>query len=157
MINSISPKFLALLLAVLTTSLNAADLLVAMGGGGTVERYESATGKHVGTFISRIERPNALAFGPDGALYVATGAVGGATGLLLDDFLIGPFGDNEDSHWLAANNAAFPVSLVASLPGVFAVTAVVSVRQIHIDFERESISRAEAAGPAAEPASESLK
>jgi hypothetical protein len=38
------------------------------------------------------------------------------TGLLLDDFLIGPFGDNEDSHWLAANNAAFPVSLVASLP-----------------------------------------
>lgn len=38
------------------------------------------------------------------------------TGLLLDDFLIGPFGDNDDPHWLAANNAAFPVSLVASLP-----------------------------------------
>ena len=38
------------------------------------------------------------------------------TGLLLDDFLIGPFGDNDDSHWLAANNATFPVSLVLSLP-----------------------------------------
>jgi DNA-binding beta-propeller fold protein YncE len=78
MIHSISPKLLALLLAVLTTSLNAADLLVAMSGGGTVERYDSVTGKHVGTFISRIDQPNALAFGPDGALYVATGAVGGA-------------------------------------------------------------------------------
>ena len=38
------------------------------------------------------------------------------TGLLLDDFLIGPYGDNDDSHWLAANNATFPVSLVLSLP-----------------------------------------
>ena len=38
------------------------------------------------------------------------------TGLLLDDFLIGPFGDSDDSHWLAANNATFPVSLVLSLP-----------------------------------------
>ena len=38
------------------------------------------------------------------------------TGLLLDDFLIGPFGINDDSHWLAANNAAFPVSLVLGLP-----------------------------------------
>lgn len=45
----------------------------------------------------------------------------------------------------------------AALLGVFAVTAVVSVRQIHIDFEREAINRAEAAGPAAEPGSESLK
>ncbi len=68
----------ALLVAVLTTSLDAADLLIAMSGGGTVERYESATGQHMGTFIHRIDRPNALAFGPDGALYVATGAVGGA-------------------------------------------------------------------------------
>ena len=38
------------------------------------------------------------------------------TGLLLDDFLIGPFGINDNSHWLAENNAAFPVSLVLSLP-----------------------------------------
>ena len=77
MMNSITPKSLAFLLAVLATNLPAADLLVAMSGGGTVERYDSITGKHGGTFIPRVERPNALAFGPDGALYVATGAVGG--------------------------------------------------------------------------------
>ena len=101
MINSISPKLLALLLAVLTTNLNAADLLVAMSGGGTVERYDSATGRHVGTFISRIDQPNALAFGPDGALYVATGVVGGAgavkkfngvTGRFLGNFISVPAG-----------------------------------------------------------------
>ena len=69
---------ISIFLTVLATNVNAADLLVAMSGGGTVERYDSVTGKHVGTFISRIDQPNALAFGPDGALYVATGAVGGA-------------------------------------------------------------------------------
>ena len=101
MINPISPKLLALLLAVLTTNLNAADLLVAMSGGGTVERYESATGRHVGTFINRIDQPNALAYGPDGALYVATGTVGGAgavkkfngvTGRFLGNFISVPAG-----------------------------------------------------------------
>ena len=101
MINPISPKLLALLLAVLTTNLNAADLLVAMSGGGTVERFESATGRHMGTLINGIERPNALAFGPDGALYVATGAVGGAgavkkfngvTGRFLGNFISVPAG-----------------------------------------------------------------
>jgi DNA-binding beta-propeller fold protein YncE len=97
----ISSQVFALLLTVLATNLNAADLLVAMSGGGTVERYDSVTGKHVGTFISRIERPNALAFGPDGALYVASGAVGGpgavkkfhgVTGRLLGDFISVPAG-----------------------------------------------------------------
>jgi WD40 repeat protein len=101
MINPISPKLLALLLAVLTTNLNAADLLVAMSGGGTVERYESATGRHVGTFINRIDQPNALAYGPDGALDVATGTVGGAgavkkfngvTGRFLGNFISVPAG-----------------------------------------------------------------
>jgi hypothetical protein len=47
------------------------------------------------------------------------------TGLLLDDFLIGPFGDNEDPHWLAANKAAFPVSLVVSLPEEVTADSVV--------------------------------
>ena len=92
---------ISFLFALLTTSLDAADLLVAMSGGGTVERYESATGQHVGTFIHRIDRPNALAFGPDGALYVATGSVGGAgavkkfhgvTGRFLGDFIAVPAG-----------------------------------------------------------------
>jgi len=68
------------LLAGLTASLHAADLLVVMNGSGTVERYETATGRHVGTFIRGVERPNALAFGPDDALYVGTGAVGGRGG-----------------------------------------------------------------------------
>ena len=78
MIHFISPHLFVLILTLLATNLNAADLLVAMGGSGTVERFESATGRHMGTLINGIERPNALAFGPDGALYVATGAVGGA-------------------------------------------------------------------------------
>ena len=91
----------ALFFALLATSLNAADLLVAMSGGGTVERYDSSTGRHVGTYINRIERPNALAFGPDGAMYVATGAIGGAgavkkfhavTGRFLGDFIAVPAG-----------------------------------------------------------------
>ena len=38
------------------------------------------------------------------------------TGLLLDDFLIGPFGLADDSPWLAENNVTLPVSLVLSLP-----------------------------------------
>ncbi len=41
------PPLLALLFAMLGTGLNAADLLVAMSGGGTVERYDFATGRHV--------------------------------------------------------------------------------------------------------------
>ncbi len=38
------------------------------------------------------------------------------TGLLLDDFLIGPLGAGDDPHWLAANNVAFPVDLVLTWP-----------------------------------------
>ena len=91
----------ALLLAGLASKPHAADMLVAMPGSGTVERYETATGRHVGTFLRGIERPNALAFGPDGLLYVGTGAVGGpgavkkfdaVTGRFLGDFVLIPPG-----------------------------------------------------------------
>lgn len=101
MIHFISSHLFVLILTLLATNLNAADLLVAMGGSGTVERFESATGRHMGTLINGIERPNALAFGPDGALYVATGAVGGAgavkkfngvTGRFLGNFISVPAG-----------------------------------------------------------------
>jgi sugar lactone lactonase YvrE len=89
------------LLACFVLHADGADLLVAMQGAGTVERYETCTGRHVGTFIRGVERPNALAFGPDGVLYIATGAVGGAgavrkfnslTGRLLGDFVALPAG-----------------------------------------------------------------
>ena len=101
MIHFISSHLFVLILTLLATNLNAADLLVAMGGSGTVERFESATGRHMGTLINGIERPNALAYGPDGALYVATGAVGGAgavkkfngvTGRFLGNFISVPAG-----------------------------------------------------------------
>jgi len=76
-------------------------MLVAMSGAGTVERYDAASGAHLGTFVRGVERPNAVAFGPDGALYIATGAVGGAgsvqkhdgtTGRFLADFIRLPKG-----------------------------------------------------------------
>jgi sugar lactone lactonase YvrE len=77
------------------------DLLVAMHGAGTVERYEGGSGRHVGTFIRGLDHPNDLAFGRDGALYIATGAVAGpgavrrfaaASGRSLGDFVAIPAG-----------------------------------------------------------------
>jgi hypothetical protein len=53
------------------------DLLVAMHDSGTVERFDGQTGEWVGTFAWDLDAPNALAHGPDGALYVACGGVGG--------------------------------------------------------------------------------
>ena len=38
------------------------------------------------------------------------------TGLLLDDFLIGPLPDKADSQWLANNSPKFPVTLEVQLP-----------------------------------------
>ena len=46
------------------------------------------------------------------------------TGLLLDDFLIGPILSKEDSHWLAENYAVFPVSLTLQLPQAVVADAV---------------------------------
>jgi len=99
------------------------DLLVAMQGAGTIERYETGTGRHVGTFIRGVERPNALAFGPDGGLYIATGAVGGPgavkrfdalTGRFLGDFVALPAGQPgylaRASHLLWHDGDLFVVS-----------------------------------------------
>ena len=68
---------LGLVLSGSVPRLNADDLFVAMSGSGTVERYETGTNLHLGNFIRGLDRPNSLAFGPGGALYVTTGAVGG--------------------------------------------------------------------------------
>ena len=98
--NHFSKLFALLALWLTSISLHAADLLVLMHDSGKVERYD-AEGKHLGTFISGLAAPNALAFGPDGALYVATGAVGGAgavkkfngvTGRFLGNFISVPAG-----------------------------------------------------------------
>lgn len=78
------------------------DLLVAMHGAGTVERYEVRTGKHLATFLTGLDHPNDIAFGPDGLLYVATGAVRGpgavkrfdaASGRFLGDLTAVPAGE----------------------------------------------------------------
>jgi hypothetical protein len=116
------------LLAFVTMGVHApaaekADLLVAMQGAGTIERYETGTGRRVGTFIRGVERPNALAFGPDGALYIATGAVGGPgavrkfdalTGRFLGDFVALPAGQPgylaRASHLLWHDGDLFVVS-----------------------------------------------
>ena len=72
------------------------DLLVVMSGSGKVERYETGTGRHLGAFIVGAPQPNRLAFGPDGQLYLTTGAVGGPgtvrkydgrTGRFLGEFI----------------------------------------------------------------------
>jgi len=55
------------------------------------------------------------------------------TGLLLDDFLIGPMDVESDSHWLAANNPAFPVTLSMSLPQRILVDSVQLTQSAWID------------------------
>ena len=94
---------LGLTTALLSGHAGAEDLLVAMHGTGKVERYDSTTGEWVGTFASGLEAPNAVAYGPDGNLYVACGALGGpgtvqrlngATGAYGDDFVGYPPGEN---------------------------------------------------------------
>ena len=79
------------LVAVLLGAWASADeMLVPMArvdapGGGTVERYDPATGRHLGTFLRGIDHPNAIVAGPDGDWYVATGRVGGPGAVLRFD------------------------------------------------------------------------
>ncbi len=54
-----------------------ADLLVLMHGSGTIERYDSESGAHLGTLAAGLTAPNALLEGTDGRLYVSTGVPGG--------------------------------------------------------------------------------
>ena len=70
-----------------------------MHNPGKVERYDGATGAHVGTFITGCPNGNGIAWGPDGNLYVSTGNVfgpgtvkrfDGTTGRFIDDFVAYP-------------------------------------------------------------------
>jgi hypothetical protein len=54
-----------------------ADLLVLMHGSGRIERYDPASGTHLGTLSGGLVAPNALLVGADGCLYVSTGVPGG--------------------------------------------------------------------------------
>jgi sugar lactone lactonase YvrE len=76
-------------------------LLVAMHDTGRVERYDPKTGAHQATLVSGLTAPNVVAEGPDGRLYVSTGAPGGPgavlrfdarTGRRLDTFVAVPPG-----------------------------------------------------------------
>lgn len=78
-----------------------ADLLVAMNGSGRVERYDPATGRHLGTLIAGLRRPNHLRWAPDGVLLISRGAVrgrgavsrfDGRTGRALGDLVNDPPG-----------------------------------------------------------------
>jgi len=89
-------------------------LLVAMHYSGTVEQYDCTSGKCLGTVIRGVPNANGLAWGPDGDLYVSSGAVGGAgkvrrydgrTGTFLGDFVSCPAG--QDGYLARGTGIAF--------------------------------------------------
>ena len=53
-----------------------ADLLVLAHGTGKIERYDTATGKHLGTYLSGLPGCNAITFDPEGRLLISTGLPG---------------------------------------------------------------------------------
>ncbi|HQK96197.1 MAG TPA: hypothetical protein PLD23_22055, partial [Armatimonadota bacterium] len=71
----------AALVAAVSGPCAAYDVLVAMHDGGSIECYDGATGSHRGTFAVGIDNPNCLAWGPDGTLFVSTGALNGPGGV----------------------------------------------------------------------------
>jgi sugar lactone lactonase YvrE len=89
-------------------------LLVAMHDTGRVERYDPKTGAHQATLVSGLTAPNVVAEGPDGRLYVSTGAPGGPgavlrfdarTGRRLDTFVAVPPG--QPGHLARATGLAW--------------------------------------------------
>ena len=64
---------------------SAADLLVLMNGSGKVERYDLATGAHVGTVISGLPSSNEILFDADRRLLISTGVPGGVGNVLRFD------------------------------------------------------------------------
>lgn len=79
---------LALLFVLLLTEPVRSDepgLLVAMQEMGRVERFDPKTGAHQTTLVSGLASPNVVAEGPDGKLYVSTGAPGGLGAVLRFD------------------------------------------------------------------------
>lgn len=61
------------------------DLLVLMSESGRVERYDMASGAHVGTLLSGLPPANDLLFDAEGRLLISTGAPGGPGTVLRYD------------------------------------------------------------------------
>ena len=87
------PNFLS---AIFLSSASAADVLVLMHGSGKVERYDMASGAHVGTYLSGLPPSNVLLFDAEGRLLISTGLPGGAGNVLRYD----PRGAGRVEMWL---------------------------------------------------------
>ena len=62
-----------------------AELLVLMHEGGTIERYDPATGAHLGTLLTGLPPSNALLADAEGRILISTGLPGGPGSVLLFD------------------------------------------------------------------------
>ncbi len=67
------------------SSASAADALVLMNGSGKIERYDMASGAHVGTLLSGLPPSNVLLFDAEGRLLISTGLPGGVGNVLRYD------------------------------------------------------------------------
>lgn len=75
----------SLMLAGQPVLVSAADILVLMNASGKVERYDLATGTHVGTVISGLPSSNEILVDADGRLLISTGVPGGVGNVLRFD------------------------------------------------------------------------
>ena len=74
----------------------AVDVLVLMNGSGKVERYDLATGAHVGTLLSGLPPSNVVQLDDEGRLLISTGVPGGVGNVLRFD----PRGGGKMETWL---------------------------------------------------------